>query len=67
MVRTFRPTSYLTRHAGYLAALVLPLVCATGCKLFEKETWNPNNYRDERAVDIDRRLEKPSDNIPNPF
>jgi hypothetical protein len=32
-----------------------------------KETWDLNTYRDERAVDIDTRLEKTGPNVKNPF
>jgi hypothetical protein len=47
--------------------LLLTLLPAGGCALMKKETWNLNNYRDERAVDIDTRLEKTGPNVKNPF
>jgi hypothetical protein len=50
-----------------LAATVLAVACAGGCALFRKETWNLDHYRDERAVDIDRRLDKAPPIGKNPF
>jgi hypothetical protein len=47
--------------------LLLTLLPVGGCALMKKETWNLNNYRDERAVDIDTRLEKTGPNVKNPF
>jgi hypothetical protein len=47
--------------------LLLPLVAAGGCALWNKEVWNPDHYRDERAVDIDHRLDKPAPIVKNPF
>ena len=47
-----------------LVAGVAPLV---GCAMFDAERWKLDRYRDERAVDIDRRL---SEEVPigqNPF
>ena len=35
--------------------------------MFRKETWSMDRYRDERAVDIDHRLEKNEPNVKNPF
>jgi hypothetical protein len=34
---------------------------------FQKDFWNPERYRDERALDIDRRLEKSDTGIKSPF
>jgi hypothetical protein len=50
-----------------LAAIVLSIACIGGCALLRKETWNPDHYRDERAVDIDRRLDKAPPIGKNPF
>lgn len=58
---------HFTRRVSCMAALLLPLLAASGCALMNKETWNLNNYRDDRAVDIDTRLEKTGPNVPNPF
>lgn len=64
----FQRLSYFTRPVTCLAAaIILPLLLTGGCALFKKETWNLNNYRDERAVDIDHRLEKADTGVKNPF
>jgi hypothetical protein len=47
--------------------MLLPLASAAGCALFRKENWNIDRYRDERAVDVDRRLERPEPIVKNPF
>jgi hypothetical protein len=46
--------------------LVLPLL-ATGCTLWNKDRWDLNQLRDERAVDIDQRLERNQTIVKNPF
>jgi hypothetical protein len=58
---------HFTRRLSVPAALLLSLLAASGCALMKKDTWNLNNYRDERAVDIDTRLEKTGPNVKNPF
>jgi hypothetical protein len=58
---------HITRRVGCLAAMLLPLVSAGGCALWNKDVWNPNSYRDERAVDIDQRLDKAEPIVKNPF
>lgn len=45
----------------------MPLISAGGCALFRKETWNMDRYRDERAVDVDNRLQKNDPIVKNPF
>jgi hypothetical protein len=63
----FQRPLHLTRRAGRLAALLLPLLSSGGCALWNKDVWNLNNYRDERAVDIDRRLDKSEPIVKSPF
>jgi hypothetical protein len=63
----FQRSIHFSRRVGWLAVLLLPLASAGGCALWNRDVWNPNNYRDERAVDIDNRLEKPTPLIKNPF
>jgi hypothetical protein len=48
------------------AVLLLPLF-STGCKLMQNDWWNPDHYRDERAVDIDHRLDKAEPIVKSPF
>ena len=47
--------------------MVTPLVSAGGCALFHKDTWSVDRYRDERAVDIDHRLDRKEPIVKNPF
>ncbi len=63
----FRHPFHFTRRVGCLAALLLPLVSTGGCAMWNKDLWNPDHYRDERAVDIDNRLEKNVPLVKNPF
>jgi hypothetical protein len=55
------------RHALWLAAILSLPIFATGCTLFDKDRWDLNQYRDERAVDIDKRLEQNTTIVKNPF
>jgi hypothetical protein len=50
-----------------LAAVVAPLVSLGGCAMFHKDFWSMDRYRDERAVDIDSRLNKNEPIVKNPF
>ena len=54
------------RSLGLAAILSLPIL-ANGCSLWNKERWDLNNYRDERALDIDQRLERNQQIVKNPF
>jgi hypothetical protein len=60
-------SGYSNRSLLAVAAIALSLLSTAGCALFHKESWNPNRYRDERAVDIDRRLERNTPIVKNPF
>jgi hypothetical protein len=48
------------------AILSLPMLIS-GCALFDKDRWNIDRYRDQRAVDIDQRLERTQPIVKNPF
>jgi hypothetical protein len=50
-----------------LAAIVAPLLSLSGCAMFHKDFWSMERYRDERAVDIDTRLNKKEPIVKNPF
>jgi hypothetical protein len=50
-----------------VAVLAVLPASAGGCAFFNVENWNPNKYRDERAVDIDKRLDSNEPIIKNPF
>jgi hypothetical protein len=47
--------------------MVLLLGQAGGCAFFEKDRWNLDRYRDERAVGIEHRLERTEPIVKNPF
>jgi hypothetical protein len=46
--------------------LSLPLF-AGGCAVWDNDRWNLDRYRDERAVDIEQRLERNEPIVKNPF
>jgi hypothetical protein len=50
-----------------LAAILAPLLSLSGCAMFHKDFWSVERYRDERAVDIDSRLNKKEPIVKNPF
>ena len=52
-----------------LAAIVAPIISLGGCRMmnFQKDFWNVERYRDERAVDVDTRLQKNVPIVKNPF
>ena len=58
---------YSNRRALWLAAMLLLPILAAGCSLWHKDRWDLNSYRDQRAVDIDQRLERNQQIVKNPF
>jgi hypothetical protein len=60
---------HFSRRLVVLAGIAAPAVSLGGCSMikFQKDFWNLDHYRDERAVDIDRRLEKSDTGVKNPF
>jgi hypothetical protein len=48
-------------------AAILTLAAASSCALLDREHWNIDRYRDERAVDIEQRLERTEPIVENPF
>ena len=58
---------YFSCRIALLAVIVAPLVSLGGCAMFHKDFWNMDRYRDERAVDIDSRLNKNVPIVKNPF
>jgi hypothetical protein len=55
------------RRLVCLAVFSMLLSCAGSCAFFDPEKWNPSKYRDERAVDIDKRLDSSEPIVQNPF
>jgi hypothetical protein len=52
---------------GCVAAILVLLASAGGCAMFNSENWNFDALRDDRAVDIDHRLEGTKPIVVNPF
>lgn len=51
-----------------LVAVILSLpLLGGGCALWDKDRWNLDRFRDERAVDIEQRLERDEPIVKNPF
>jgi hypothetical protein len=50
-----------------LLAVILGVVCASGCARWNLEDFHINKLRDDRAVDIDKRLEGTKPIVVNPF
>jgi hypothetical protein len=61
--------SYFSRHLVVVAVIATPAALLGGCGVmkYQKDFWNVDRYRDERAVDIDHRLEKSDTGVKNPF
>jgi hypothetical protein len=50
-----------------MAAILWPLVLVGGCAVWDADRWNPEQFRDERAVEIDQRLSRDEPIVKNPF
>jgi hypothetical protein len=46
---------------------VLLLSQLAGCAAWNRDFWNLNKLRDERAVEIDHRLDNAESPVKNPF
>jgi hypothetical protein len=50
-----------------MAAIVsLPLLLS-GCAMWDQDRWKLDNYRDAKAVDIEKRLERTEPVVKSPF
>jgi hypothetical protein len=58
---------YFSCRLVALAAIVAPLLSLGGCAMFHQDFWNMDRYRDERAVDVDSRLQKNETIVKSPF
>jgi hypothetical protein len=43
------------------------LAAACGCSLWDTDRWSLDRYRDDRALDIEERLERSEPIVKNPF
>jgi hypothetical protein len=49
-------------------AAVLPLLMAApGCQMWNANGWNFDRLRDDRAVDVERRLDRDEPLVKSPF
>jgi hypothetical protein len=58
---------HFSRRICYVAAVLLLFLTGGCATVFNRETWDLNRLRDDRAVDIDKRLMTTQPNVPNPF
>lgn len=64
----FRHRFHFSCRFACLAVVLAALATSSGCAaFFNSENWNLNALRDDRAVDIDRRLEGTKPIVVNPF
>jgi hypothetical protein len=63
----FASTNHSSRRTGGLAAVILAIATVGGCAAFNADHWNLDRYRDERAVDIESRLDREKPIVQNPF
>jgi hypothetical protein len=47
--------------------MLVLLAPISGCAPWNRDRWNLDRYRDERAVDIDHRLGQSEPIVKNPF
>jgi hypothetical protein len=50
-----------------LAAIASLPILAGGCAMWNQDRWNLDRLRDERAVEIEQRLERTEPIVKNPF
>jgi hypothetical protein len=60
-------TASMIRRLIYLGASMLLIPLAGGCAAWNAERWSFDSLRDERAVDIERRLSSDKPIVENPF
>jgi hypothetical protein len=57
-----------SNRRALVAAVILSLpFLAGGCARWDKNLWNLDRYRDEQAIDIEKRLERDEPIVKNPF
>jgi hypothetical protein len=50
-----------------MAAVMSLSIFAGGCAMWDRDRWKLDNYRDAKAVDIEKRLERTEPVVKNPF
>ena len=66
-MKLFRRSYHFSSGVRFLAAMLLLLASTGGCAFWDRDRWNLDRYRDERAVDIDQRLDQAEPIVKNPF
>jgi len=56
-----------TKFIGRVGCLAALLASLSGCAIWDLKKLNPENYRDDRARDIDARLSENRTIVQNPF
>jgi hypothetical protein len=63
----FRHPLHSNCRKPFLAATLVVVACTGGCARWNLEDFSLNKLRDDRAVDIDKRLEGTKPIVVNPF
>ena len=63
----FQRSFHLTCRVGCLAAILILLGSVSGCAMWDRDRWNIDRLRDDRAVEIDHRLKGADPAVQNPF
>jgi hypothetical protein len=50
-----------------MAAIMSLLIFVGGCAMWDRDRWKLDSYRDAKAVDIEKRLERTEPVVKNPF
>ena len=50
-----------------MAATMSLLIFVGGCAMWNRDRWKLDSYRDAKAVDIEKRLERTEPVVKNPF
>lgn len=50
-----------------MAAIMTLLIFVGGCAMWDRDRWKLDSYRDAKAVDIEKRLERTEPVVKNPF
>jgi hypothetical protein len=56
-----------SRHIISTAAALSLLIAASGCQMWHFDGWTLDRFRDDRAVEIEQRLDRDEPIVKNPF
>jgi hypothetical protein len=63
----FRFSFHSNWRIACMAAIVSLLIFVAGCAMWDRDRWKLDSYRDAKAVDIEKRLERTEPVVKNPF